>query len=698
MKLLALLSRWVPGFSKGEEGEDYIYPPKLRKHIFKPVSDIPYSGPNSITSVTATLQVHPEEELEESSPTGEVFKDLEVDIDTERTLLNPEGPGTQMSISHGKNIVEESESPMQLSETDQDPAPKRDIRIHLNPMEITANSEGFCNSPRTSAPWGTDSCSSAVDIQSGFASSPKRDTQFVVLDHFRKEIMNDIKDAFAAERQQIMDILNDTPKCKHPASCNRMGENETKAAQTRGKSANPTGTNKIASPSYESYDQNLAETLKSYSDVDNPWRDASMCIFSQDGKYLINERKTMIEVVHVEFRDRAAFPNTEWRLIPPVPDVEKPQKETVLLAGNLALRAVDETLHQVNGTGIYSAIMNKTQVAHLVPPAFCPFTFKVINHVKTHFQNYVVTREREPLAELKPFASIIPVSGNSTEEWATLQLPFDREKLPLDIASQQFGTPMRRISEGTSASEFRARTHLLSVLTTSSLLEVATERLPEESRMIFAVVAKSLMRTLWEALYEFLDWRLKARMEVLENSNKSLPNVTALLQSNPFCRDLFEESIVIQIKEQAHQQNCTVYALLGKDFRKRKTRNYPLTNQKKGRFDKKSYRPPFTSNSSPHTLVGSQKGQHPQKGQKPFHKVQKPAYRGKGKATPGMSIKGKGRGRGGSQKGFVGRGSTSEVSNGMKVFSLGTQHYSQHTGVAGSEAKKQVAKPPPTLT
>lgn len=103
----------------------------------------------------------------------------------------------------------------------------------------------------------------------------------------------------------------------------------------------------------------------------------------------------MIEVVYVEFRDRAAFPYTEWRLIPPLPDMEKPQKETVLLSflcGNTALKAIDDALYQVNGRCIYTPIMNKSQHAHQVPPAFCPFTFKIINHVKANFQNYVVTK------------------------------------------------------------------------------------------------------------------------------------------------------------------------------------------------------------------------------------------------------------------------------------------------------------------
>lgn len=57
---------------------------------------------------------------------------------------------------------------------------------------------------------------------------------------------------------------------------------------------------------------------------------------------------------------------------------------------------------------------------------------------------------------------------------------------------------------------------------------------------------------------------MKVLMETLEGSNKSLPNVISLLHSNPFCKDLFEESVVAKLNEQAHQQNCTEYTLVGK--------------------------------------------------------------------------------------------------------------------------------------
>lgn len=94
--------------------------------------------------------------------------------------------------------------------------------------------------------------------------------------------------------------------------------------------------------------------------------------------------------------------------------------EVVLLPVPIALKVIEDTLYQVNKKWISTSILNKTQVAHQVDPVFCPFTFKIINHVKADFQNFVVTKERETMAELKPFAMVIPVSGNPTKEWAVL--------------------------------------------------------------------------------------------------------------------------------------------------------------------------------------------------------------------------------------------------------------------------------------
>lgn len=64
------------------------------------------------------------------------------------------------------------------------------------------------------------------------------------------------------------------------------------------------------------------------------------------------------------------------------------------------------------------------------------------------------------MAEIKPFVSTIPESDSATKEWATLVLPYERKKLPLDMATQQFRTPMRKIS-GQALAKFCARLHLI---------------------------------------------------------------------------------------------------------------------------------------------------------------------------------------------------------------------------------------------
>ncbi|XP_066969095.1 protein argonaute-2-like [Macrobrachium rosenbergii] len=74
----------------------------------------------------------------------------------------------------------------------------RTVKIFLLTwINVYPGKEGYSNSPRTSAPWATGSHSLAVDAQSEYASSPKRDTQSAAFDQFRKEIMSNIKDALA---------------------------------------------------------------------------------------------------------------------------------------------------------------------------------------------------------------------------------------------------------------------------------------------------------------------------------------------------------------------------------------------------------------------------------------------------------------------------------------------------------------------
>lgn len=124
----------------------------------------------------------------------------------------------------------------------------------------------------------------------------------------------------------------------------------------------PTGSNNKASSGYGTSNQRIVGApVAAPDDTDTPWLDASMRVFSLDGICLINEMKTMTEVEHVEFQDRAAFPNTEWSLVPSSVGTEKLLKETVILSTNIALKAIEETLYQVNGKWYFTSILAKTQ-------------------------------------------------------------------------------------------------------------------------------------------------------------------------------------------------------------------------------------------------------------------------------------------------------------------------------------------------
>ena len=165
------------------------------------------------------------------------------------------------------------------------------------------------------------------------------------------------------------------------------------------------------------------------------------------------------------------------------------------------------------------------------------------------------------LRELEQPSLLLP---GGQDCWKEVAATFSVGKLAPTCASEQFNEDLPSIPDSMLVNEFRARDRLMRTLSALASLELAMSQFPAMD--LFKVVAKQLLPTFQQDLYDFFTFRMKCRKHVLGGAMVH-HEPSRLIKGPLFGAGLFASEQVreaIEGAERANQSLRTRWGLAGK--------------------------------------------------------------------------------------------------------------------------------------